>query len=157
MKKIITIAILLLNLTSSAQYEFKNLFEVGDTLDKGIIVLETKYVGMYVNNLDTIEIELYLTFNPKDKFVSVKGIFITEKKPVKIYQFVFKNSAVSFKCHEESTEFFTTTADIKVERLMDELKVIRKNGVAFLPIVGSSNYLKVHIEGFEKIKCDWYK
>jgi hypothetical protein len=156
MKKLITIAILLLSLTSSAQFQFKNLFKVSDTLERGIVVLETKYVGMFVNALDTIEIELYLTYNPKDKFVNVEGIFITEKKPVKIYQFVFKNSAVSFKCHEKSTEFFTTSADINVERLMDELKVIRKNGVAFLPVSGSSNYLKLHTEGFEKIKCDWW-
>ena len=156
MKKLITIAILLLSLTSSAQFQFKNLFKVSDTLERGIVVLETKYVGMFVNALDTIEIELYLTYNPKDKFVNVEGIFITEKKPVKIYQFVFKNSAVSFKCHEKSTEFFTTSADINVERLMDDLKVIRKNGVAFLPVSGSSNYLKLQTEGFEKIKCDWW-
>jgi hypothetical protein len=156
MKKLITIAILLLSLTSSAQFQFKNLFKVSDTLERGIVVLETKYVGMFVNALDTIEIELYLTYNPKDKFVNVEGIFITEKKPVKNYQFVFKNSAVSFKCHEKSTEFFTTSADINVERLMDDLKVIRKNGVAFLPVSGSSNYLKLHTEGFEKIKCDWW-
>lgn len=155
MKKLICIPFLLLSLTCSAQ-KFDEMLTIGDTLEDGRIILETKYVGKFTDKIDTISIELYMNYEPKTETVIIEGIFIFDASHGINYQFMFENGSAIFNLYDKESPNFYTTKNVTVGNISENLMSIRKNGIVLLPIDGSEDYIKTYTTGFKKIKCEWF-
>ena len=166
MKKLITIAILLLSLTSSAQ-KFEDLFDV-DTLDATTYQFENKKISLFVNkdnNLDTIAVSPILMYYKEyfDEYgIILSGFWVSKwiHEPISIF---FNGKEVKMsECQFSKTENYPSNnvytcpvTDSKTfSGISDRVVIGNKTYVA---IQGSRGLISAKITGFKKVTCDWYE
>ncbi len=167
MNKLITIAILLLSLTSNAQ-KFSTLFYT-DTLSDNAIQLMNKKYSVFVNKdnpLDSIEIApLIMWYNgqfEKDGMI-LHGFWISTSvtDSISIY---FNGKCIrmgecltSIEDPDWNRKIYTTEGGKAKERFVGITDKIVIGKKTYFCSPGSRGLLSAKITGFEKITCEWYE
>ena len=166
MKKIITIALLVLSLSGVAQ-KFEDLF-ILDTLDATTIQFVNKKISLFVNkdnNLDTIAVSPLLMYY-KEYFneygIILSGFWVSKwiHEPISVF---FNGKEVKMSECKESKEgsypnnniYTCSTKDPKAFSGISDRVVIGNK--TYIAIQGSRGLISAKIMGFDKITCDWYE
>jgi hypothetical protein len=158
MKKLITIAILLLSLTSSAQ-KFEELFTVSDTTEFGETTLYPKSPAIFVCKKDTILLIPVIVYYKSGawKGLNVHGFWIYSKSEVESFYLVTdsKNKFIKkdFGGDEESNNIYIPTSE-KVKTL-GSISCITNNGNKY--VCRTPDYFKTYLSSFKQLNFSWYE
>ncbi len=162
MKKLITIALLILGLSVNAQ-KFETLFSV-DTLGPGVIQLVPKKYSLFVNGKDTISVTPILIKYDEDfneLGIILHGFWVTGtiRDSISLY---FKGKEIRLgECNYSKTENYGDyniyTASIYSNLftgLSDSLVIGNK---VYIGVTGTKGILSSELGGFNKVTYEWYE
>ncbi len=167
MKKLITIAFLVIGLSVSAQ-KFSSLFYT-DTIDVETIQFMNKSYSVFVNKdnaSDSIEIAPLIVWYKnefKEKGVMLHGFWISKSvtdsitvyfngKPIRMGECLS-----SVEDPDWNRKIYTTDGGDAKTRFVGITDKIIVGNKTYVAVSGSRGLLSAKITGFEKVTCEWYE